>query len=62
MVVLDGLFFIRETKNVVAGRIRQVVVLYSNDCTGFVCVDSALVVVLDEWSSYRGLTGLTVML
>ena len=62
MVALDGLFFIRETKNVVAGRIRQVVVLYSNDSSGFACVDSVLVVVLDEWSSYRGLTGLTVML
>ena len=32
----------------VAGRVRQVVVLYSNDCVGFACADSALVV-LDEW-------------
>ena len=37
----------------VAGRVKQVVVLYSNYCTGIVGVDSALVV-LDEWSSYRG--------
>ena len=28
-------FFIWETKIVVAGRIRQVVVLYSNNCMGF---------------------------
>ena len=34
MVVLDRFFFIWETKKVVAGRVRQVVVLYSNDCMG----------------------------
>ena len=33
MVVLDGLFFIWETKKVVTGRVRQVVVLYSKDCS-----------------------------
>ena len=27
-------FFIWETKKVVAGRIRQVVILYSNNCMG----------------------------
>ena len=32
VVVLDRFFFIWETKKVVAGRVRQVVVLYSNDC------------------------------
>ena len=34
MVVLDRLFFIWETKKVVAGRVRQVVVLCNNDCMG----------------------------
>ena len=34
VVVLDRLFFIWETKKVVAGRVKQVVVLYSNNCTG----------------------------
>ena len=34
VVVLGRLFFIWETKKVVAGRVRQVVVLYSNDCMG----------------------------
>ena len=33
VVVLDRLFFIWETKKVVAGQAKQVVVLYSNDCT-----------------------------
>ena len=37
----------------VAGRARQVVVLYSNDCIGICLGDSALVI-LDEWSSYGG--------
>ena len=34
MVVLDRFFFIWETKKGVAGRVRQVVVLYSNGCMG----------------------------
>ena len=34
VVVLDRFFFIWETKKVVAGRFRQVVVLYSNGCMG----------------------------
>ena len=34
MVFLDRLFFIWETKKVVTGRVKQVVILYSNDCTG----------------------------
>ena len=51
MVVLVA-FFIWET-NVVAGRVRQVAILYSNDCTGIAWADPALAV-LDEWSSYRG--------
>ena len=33
-------------------QIWQVVVLYSNDCTGFAWADSALVA-LDRWSFYR---------
>ena len=41
----------------VAGRVKQVqvTILYSNDCTAIHLggLDSALVV-LDEWSSYRG--------
>ena len=37
----------------VAGRVKQVFVLYSNDCTEIQGVDSALVI-LDERSSYRG--------
>ena len=37
MVVLDRVFFIWGTKKVVAGRVRQVVVLYSNNCMG-VCL------------------------
>ena len=37
----------------VAGRVRQVAVLYSNDCREFAWAVSALVA-LDEWSSYRG--------
>ena len=32
MVVLDRVFFVWETKNVVAGHVRQVVVLDSNNC------------------------------
>ena len=32
VVVLDGLFFIWETKKVVTDRVRQVAVLHSNDC------------------------------
>ena len=34
VVVLDRLFFIWETKKVVAGCVKQVVVLYSNNCMG----------------------------
>ena len=34
VVVLDRFIFIWETKKVVTGRVRQVVVLYSNDCMG----------------------------
>ena len=47
------LFSFGRQNKVVAGRVRQVVVLYSNDCMGICWGDSALVV-LDEWSSYRG--------
>ena len=32
MVVLDGVFFHLGAKNVVAGHVRQVVVLCSNNC------------------------------
>ena len=37
----------------VAGRVRQVVVLHSNNCTG-ICSGELVVVVLAKWSSYRG--------
>ena len=37
----------------VNGRVRQVVVLHSNDWIGLAWADSALVV-LGEWLSYRG--------
>ena len=56
VVVLDRLFFIWETKKVVAGRVKQVVVLYSNDCTGICWGGLSIgrlrrVVVLQRWSS-----------
>ena len=53
MVVLDKLFFIWETKKVVADRVKQVVVLFSNDCMGIHWGIHSALVVLDEWS-YRG--------
>ena len=53
VVVLDRIFFHLGDKKVVAHRVRQLVVLCSNDCTEFAWVDPALVV-LDDWSSYRG--------
>ena len=34
VVVLDMFFLFRETKKVITGRVRQVVVLYSNNCLG----------------------------
>ena len=37
----------------VAGHVRQVVTLCSNDCMGICWADSVLVD-LDEWSTYRG--------
>ena len=37
MVVLDRFFFHLVDKKVVAGLVRQVVVVYSNDCMG-ICV------------------------
>ena len=51
--LLDKAFGIWETKKVVAGRVKQVVVLYSNDCTGIRWVGISMVV-LDEWLSNRG--------
>ena len=39
VVVLDMFFYIWETKIVVAGRVRQVVILYSNDFIG-ICLGS----------------------
>ena len=38
VVVLYGLFFHLGDRIKVAGRVRQVVVLYSNDCKG-ICLD-----------------------
>ena len=55
MIVLDGLLFIWETKKVVAGHIRQAVVLYSKDYTR-ICLSGLSighlrqVVVLQGWS------------
>ena len=34
MAVLDNFFSFRGQKNVVAGLVRQVVILHSNDCVG----------------------------
>ena len=53
VVVLDRFFFLLGTKNVVAGHMRQVVVLYSNNCmrTG---LGGLSIGHLGEWSSYRG--------
>ena len=53
VVVLDRLFFIWETKRVVAGHIGQVVVLTVTTVWEFAWADLTLVV-LDKWSSYRG--------
>ena len=59
MVVLDRLVFIWETKKVVAGCVKQVVVLYSNDCVGIRLGGLSLgrlrqVVVLQKLSSEHG--------
>ena len=53
VVVLDTFFSLRETKKVVPGRIRQVVVLYSNDCMG-ICLGRLSIGHLDKWSSCAG--------
>ena len=45
-------FFHLGEKKVVAGRARQVVVLYSKSVWEFAWADSAMAI-LDEWSSYR---------
>ena len=55
MVVLCSFFFIWETKKLVAGPVRQVVVLYSNDCMGickggFSIRRPIRVIVLQMWS------------
>ena len=50
----QGFFFIWKTKQVVAGRVRQLVVLHSNDCSG-ICLSRLSigrlrqVVVLQRW-------------
>ena len=46
-------FFQLGGKKVVAGHVRQVVVLFSNDCMG-ICLAGLCNGHLDEWSSYRG--------
>ena len=56
VVVLDRLFLIWGTKKVVAGRVKQAVVLYSNDCAGIRWGGLGIgslrrVVVLQGWSS-----------
>ena len=43
--------FIWETRKVVTGHVRQMVILYSNNCREFAWTDSALVI-LHEWLSY----------
>ena len=56
VVVLDRLFFIWETKKVVAGHVKRMIVLYSNGCTG-ICLGGLSigrlrqVVILQRWSS-----------
>ena len=58
MVVLDGLFFLWGTlvkKKVVAGHIRQVVVLYSNACTR-ICLSGLRIGCLTEVDVWAGLT------
>ena len=47
MVVLEGIFSFGRQKNVVAGRVRQVVVLDSNDCTR-ICLGELRIVSLKE--------------
>ena len=47
-------FSFGRQKKVVAGRVKQVVVLFSNDCTGIRRGILSALVVLDEWWSYRG--------
>ena len=37
----------------VAGPVRWVVVLYSNDCVE-ICLDGVTLIILEEWLSYRG--------
>ena len=56
MVVLDRLFFIWETKKVIAGCVEKVVILYGNDCIGIGLGGLSIgplrrVVVLQRWLS-----------
>ena len=57
MAVLDSFFFLLgNKKKVVAGHVKQVVVLYSNNCTGIRLSGLSItllrrVVVLQRWSS-----------
>ena len=53
MVVLKRFFFIWEKNKVLASHIRQVVILYSNNCMKFAWMNSALAV-WNKCSSYRG--------
>ena len=57
MIILDGLFFIWETKKVVAGCVRQVVILYSNDCSriclGRLSIGCLRRVVVLQWWSFE---------
>ena len=52
MVVLDC-FFSFGRQNAVAARVRQVVVVHSNNCME-ICLGGLKLVVLDKQSSYRG--------
>ena len=57
MVVLDRFFFNLGDKKVVTGHVKQVVVLYSNDCMGICLGGPSIcrlrrVVVLQRWLLY----------
>ena len=38
VVVLDRFFYFGRPKKVIAGRVRQVIVLYSNNCMAIICL------------------------
>ena len=54
MAILDRFFFIWGTENVVTVCVRQVVILYSNDCMGIGLGVVSTLVVLGDWLIYKG--------